>query len=93
MIGQADHPSRGAGAAAAAPEGPQLGRDGAPLGAVPVPPNDRLDRAAQIVVLGLAPRAARLDQRRQHRPLLIRQNRHATFPSAVRRQIGADLKR
>jgi hypothetical protein len=46
MIGKADHPSRRAVAATAATEGPRRGRDAAPFGAVPVPPDDRLDRAA-----------------------------------------------
>ena len=52
----------------------QFGRDLAPLRAVVVPPDDRLDRAAQVVVVGLVRRAARLDQRRKHPPLPIRQN-------------------
>ncbi len=54
----------------------ELGRQAAPLGAILAAPDDRLDRAAQIVVLGLAVRAAGLDQRFQHRPLSIRQHAH-----------------
>lgn len=53
------------------------------------PPDDRLDDPAQVVVLSLAVRAARLDQRRQHRPLLIRQHtRHRPFHPLLMPQIG-----
>ena len=52
----------------------QLGRDLAPLRAVVVPPDDRLDGAAQVVVVGLVRRAARRDQRGKHLPLRVRQN-------------------
>jgi hypothetical protein len=69
----------------------EFGRDGAPRGAVAVPPDDRLDRAAQVVVLRLAARAHRLDQRRQPLPLRVCQNpcrasiRHAP-------KLGTELK-
>src|SRR5215213_4995195 len=52
----------------------QFRRDLAPLRPVVVPPDDRLDRAAQVVMLRLVWRTARLDQRCKHLPLLIRQN-------------------
>jgi hypothetical protein len=41
-----------------------------------MPPNDRLDRAPQIVVFRLALRPALLDKGRQKGPLLVRQNLH-----------------
>jgi hypothetical protein len=69
----------------------EFGRDGAPRGAVPVPPDDRLDRAAQIVVLGLAARAHRLDQRRKPLPLRIRQDpRRVSIRHALK--LGTELK-
>jgi hypothetical protein len=52
----------------------QFGRDLAPFRAVVVPPDDRLDGAAQVVMVGLVRRAARLDQRREHLPLRVRQH-------------------
>src|SRR5918912_3138825 len=59
----------------------QLCRDGAPLGAVLVPPDDGFDGPAQVVVPGLAARAALFDQGRQLRPLCIRKNLHlASYP-------------
>src|ERR1700712_2158034 len=54
------------------PPWPQLSRYAAPLGAVLVPPDDRLDRPAQILGFGLAVRAARLDQRCKLIPLRVR---------------------
>jgi hypothetical protein len=45
------------------PPWPQLGWYAAPFRAVLVPPDDRFDRPAQILGLGFAMRAARLDQR------------------------------
>src|SRR3954454_3111010 len=52
----------------------QFHRDLAPFRAVVVPPDDRLNRATQVVMLRLVWRTARLDQRCKHLPLLIRQN-------------------
>jgi len=52
----------------------KFGRDLAPLRTIVVPPDDRLDRAAQVVMVGLVRRAARLDQRCKHLPLRVRQN-------------------
>src|SRR5215217_6369105 len=46
----------------------QLGRDLAPLRATVVPPDDRLDGAAQVVRLRLVPRTARRDPRGQQLP-------------------------
>ena len=69
----------------------ELGRDRPPRGPVPMPPDDRLDSASQVVVLRLVRRAALLDQRCQLIPLSIGQNaiagviRHAP-------NIGTDLK-
>src|SRR4051794_18515760 len=57
----------------------QMGRNAAPFRAVVVPPDDRLDRAAEIDVLGLVGRAALLDQRCQVSPLGICQNAITSF--------------
>jgi hypothetical protein len=56
-----------------------------------VPPDDRLDRATQVVVLRLAARTARLDERLQRRPLLVRQNNK---PVSVRHaaNMGTEIK-
>ncbi len=69
----------------------EFGRDGAPRGAVAVPPDDRLDRAAQVVVLRLAARPDRLDQRRRPLPPRVRQNAR---PMLVRHapKMGTELK-
>src|SRR3954451_22974796 len=48
--------------------GTKLSRDGAPLGPVLMPPDDRRERAAQILWCGLALGPARLDQRLQVHP-------------------------
>src|SRR5215213_3322371 len=52
----------------------QFRRDLAPLRPVVVPPDDRLNRATQVVMLRLVWRTARLDHRCKHLPLRIRQN-------------------
>src|SRR5215210_346375 len=54
--------------------GTKLSRDGAPLGAVLMPPDDGRDRAPQILGRGLALGPAGLDQRLQPRPLRVRQH-------------------
>jgi hypothetical protein len=61
------------------PPRPQIARNAAPLRAVLVPPDDRLDGAAEVLVLRLVRRAALLDQRRQLSPLRIRQNAITSF--------------
>jgi len=58
------------------PPGAEFGRDGAPSRPVPVPPDDRIGRAAQVVVLRAAARAHCLDQRREPFPLRVRKNPH-----------------
>src|SRR4051794_23135081 len=57
----------------------QIGRNAAPLRAVLVPPDDRLEGAAEVLVLRLVRRAALLDQRCQVSPLRIRQNAKTSF--------------
>src|SRR4051794_32738403 len=65
--------------------GSQLSRDGAPLGPVLMPPDDRRDGATHILWCGLALGPARLNQRlqsyplrvREHRPLLIQEEQNA----------------
>ena len=69
----------------------QMRRHAAPLRAVGVPPDDRLDGAAEIGVLGLVGRAARLDQWRQLSPLSVGQNAITSF-ICHGRNIGVDLK-
>ena len=66
-------------------------RNAAPLCAVVVPPDDRLEGAAEIGVLGLVGRAALLDQRCQLSPLGICQNAIASFVCHAQ-NIGIDLK-
>jgi hypothetical protein len=56
------------------PPWPQMRRNAAPFRAVVVPPDDRLDGAAQVGMLGLVGRAALLDQRCQVSPLGVCQN-------------------
>jgi hypothetical protein len=69
----------------------QMRRNAASFRAVVVPPDDRLDGAAQVSVLGLVGRAARLNQRRQLSPLSICQNAITRF-ICHGRNIGIDLK-
>ena len=52
----------------------ELGRHGPPLGAVRVPPDDRLHRPPQVPRRRLALRPARLHERLQRRPPLVRQH-------------------
>ena len=68
-----------------------MGRNAAPFRAIFVPPDDRLNAAAEILVLGLVWWAALLDQRGQLSPLGIGQNAITSFvyhgPN-----IGTDIK-
>jgi hypothetical protein len=62
------------------PPGHQIGRYAAPFRTILMPPDNRLDRLAQGDGLRLAPRPALIDQRPQHRPLLVTQdNKSALF--------------
>src|SRR3712207_3667487 len=60
------------------PPRPKLGGDGPPLGSVLVPPDDRLDGAAQVIELRPASRTTLVDQRKQDIPFHIRQNHPLT---------------
>jgi hypothetical protein len=73
------------------PPRPQVWRDAAPFCAILMPPDDRLDGAAEIDVLGFVRRAALLDERCQLSPLGICQN---AITSLVCHglNIGIDLK-
>src|SRR5215212_5693094 len=62
--------------------GTKLRRDGAPLGPVLMPPDDRQERAAQILWCGLALGPARLDQRLQVHPCSVRQHRSSPIRSS-----------
>jgi len=73
------------------PPRPQMGRNAAPFGAVLVPPDDRLDGAAEVLVLGLVRRAALLDQRGQVSPLGVGQNPITSF-ICHGPNIGTDIK-
>ena len=57
----------------------QMRRNAAPLRAVVVPPDDRLDGAAKVGVLRFVGRAALLDQRCQLSPLSVCQNAITSF--------------
>jgi hypothetical protein len=57
----------------------QMRRNAAPLRAVGVPPDDRLDGAAKVGVLRFVGRAALLDQRCQLSPLSVCQNAITSF--------------
>ena len=61
------------------PPRPQMRRNTAPFRTILVPPDDCLNRASEIVVLGLVGRAALFDQRCQFVPLNICQNAITTF--------------
>ena len=61
------------------PPGSQMRGNAAPFRAGVVPPDDRLDGAAEVVMLRLVGRAALLDQRRQLSPLCICQNAITSF--------------
>src|SRR4051812_14674176 len=65
--------------------GPQLSRNGAPLGAVLMPPDDRRERAAQILWCGLALGPTRLDQRLQAHPCSVRQHCPLLIPGGAKR--------
>ena len=73
------------------PPRPQMGRNAAPFRAILVPPDDRLDGAAEVVVLRLVRRAALLDQRCQFLPLRIGQNAITSF-ICHGPNIGTDIK-
>src|SRR4051794_13043696 len=62
------------------PPGAELGRDRPPLRAVRVPPDDRLHRPPQVPGRRLALRPARLQERLQRRPPLVRQHHHWPIP-------------
>src|SRR3954451_6295359 len=53
---------------------PEVGRDGAPLGPVLMPPDDGRDCTTEVLGRGLALGPARLNQRLQPHPLCIRQH-------------------
>src|SRR5215217_3349453 len=55
--------------------GPQVSRDGAPLGPVLMPPEDGRDCTTQILGRGLALGPARLDQRLQSHPVRVHEHR------------------
>jgi len=69
----------------------QMWRDAAPFGTVLVPPNDRLDGAAEVAMLRLVRRAALLDQRCKLNPLSICQNAITSFVCHGL-NIGTDIK-
>ena len=73
------------------PPWPQMRRNTAPFGAIVVPPDDRLDGAAEVGVFCLVGRAALLDQRCQLSPLGICQNPVTSF-ICHHPNIGIDLK-
>src|SRR5215218_2839075 len=64
------------------PPGPKLGRHSSPLGAVVMPPKDRLERAPEVLRRCLAFGPAGLNQRLQDSPLRVRQ--HACSPKCSR---------
>jgi hypothetical protein len=74
------------------PPRPKVGRHTAPLGSVLVPPNDRLDRPAQVMGRCLPARTACLNERLKNRPLIIRQNDKSVSINHAR-YIGAIIKR
>jgi hypothetical protein len=63
------------------PPGHQIGRYAAPFRAILMPPDNRLDRLTQGDWLRLAPRPALIDQRPQHRPLLVTQDNKSALLS------------
>ena len=69
----------------------QMWRNTAPFRAILVPPDDRLDGAAEVLVLRLMRRAALLDQRSKVSPLRICQNAITSFVCHDP-NIGIDLK-
>jgi hypothetical protein len=73
------------------PPRPQMRRNAAPFGAVVMPPHDRLDGAAEVLVLRLVSWAALLDQRCQVSPLRIGQNAITSFICHTL-NIGADIR-
>src|SRR3954465_5062583 len=65
--------------------GPQVRGDGAPLGPVLMPPDDRRDCTTEILGRGLALGPARLDQRLQVHPCSVRQHRPLLIPGGAKR--------
>src|SRR3954451_12618926 len=65
--------------------GPQVRRDGPPLGPVLMPPEDDRDCTTEILGRGLALGPARLDQRLQPHPVRIRQHRPLLIPGGAKR--------
>ena len=66
-------------------------RGAAPLRPVVVPPDDRLDRATQVMVRRLAPWTARLNEGLQRRPLRVSQN-HKPVPICHNPNMETELK-
>jgi hypothetical protein len=62
---------------------PEIRRYAAPFRTVLVPPNNRLDRLAQVKGLRLTSRPTRLDQRFENHPLLITYNNKSAFLNHV----------
>ena len=73
------------------PPRPQIARNAAPLRAILVPPDDRLDGAAEVLVLRLVRWAALLNQWCQLSPLRIGQNAITSF-ICHGPNIGTDIK-
>src|SRR6185312_11224767 len=65
--------------------GPQVRRDGPPLGAVLMPPDDRREGAAQILRLRLTLGPTRLNQRLQAHPVRVRQHGPLLIPGGAKR--------
>src|SRR3954454_3319159 len=65
--------------------GTQVSRDGAPLGAVLMPPDDRRERAAQILRLRLTLGPTRLNQRLQAHPVRVRPHCPLLIPGGAKR--------
>lgn len=72
------------------PPWPQLRRDAPLLRSVPMPPRNRFDGAAKVMVLRFAVRPAFLDQRIQSFPFLVRQNLNSML-NCHHRKVGANL--
>src|SRR3954471_966906 len=64
---------------------PQLSRDGPPLGSILMPPDDRRQRAPQILRLRLTLGPTRLNQRLQAHPVRVRQHCPLLIPGRAKR--------
>src|SRR4051795_11526178 len=64
---------------------PQLSRNGAPLGSILMPPDDRRQRAPQILRLRLTLGPTRLNQRLQAHPVRVRQHCPLLIPGRAKR--------